>query len=48
MLTQGAGGAIYQPPDEKKGGWCYGYIFGFNPVCDYALRRDNSCRLHHA
>ena len=47
ILTQGAEGAICQPPDERKEAGAYGYIFGFNPICDYALRRDHSCCLYH-
>lgn len=47
MLIQGAEGAIRQPPDERKGAGAYGYIFGTNPICNYALRRCNSCDLRN-
>ena len=36
-------GRLRQPPDFTKGGWCYGYIWGFIHVCNYALRCNNSC-----
>ena len=26
IFTQGTVEVLCQPPDEQKGGWCYGYI----------------------
>ena len=31
---------------QMKGADANDYIFGFNPICDDALRCDNSCYLH--
>jgi len=48
MLTQGAEGAITSAAGHwLERGWCYGYISGFVPVCNYALRRNNSCCLYY-
>lgn len=29
-----------------KGAGAYGYLFGFNPICNYALRCYNACYIH--
>ena len=44
IFTQGAVGALCQPPDAmRKGAGAYGYILRSIPVCNYALRCDYSC-----
>ena len=44
IFTQGAVGALCQPPDAmRKGAGAYGYILRIIPVCNYALRCDYSC-----
>lgn len=35
-------GRLRQLPDVKKGAGANGYIFGFDPVCNYALRSYSS------
>lgn len=47
MLAQGANGAIMSAAGHlKKGAGANGYIFGLDPVCNYALCCYNSCYLH--
>lgn len=31
---------------QKKGAGADGYIYGLDPICNNALRCDNSCYLH--
>ena len=47
ILTQGADGA-HTPAAGilTKGAGAYGYFFGSDPICNYALRSGNSCYLH--
>ena len=47
MLTQGAEGAICQPPSFSKGADANGYIWWPFHIRNYALRRYNSCYQHH-
>ena len=47
MLTQGADGAIMPAAGiPMKGAGADDYIFGLDPICNNALRCDNSCYLH--
>lgn len=47
MLNQRADGAIMPAAGiPMKGAGANGYISGIDPICNNALRCDNSCYLH--
>lgn len=47
MLTKGTEGANMSAAGRlRKGAGANGYIYGLDPVCNYALRSNNSCYLH--